>query len=194
VTAGPTHEGEAQMPSAVTAVVFVALFAGHQIGDHIVQTNAAARAKGAPTRDMLAAGMPPWRGWGACLRHVGTYTLCQAVALVMIRIAEPVSWAGVASAVAVSASTHAVIDRRWLVRFLVRVKRCQDWPEALYLIDQSLHIGALLLAAVLAATAANLAGAATVGACAAVLVGAALMAERRLAADACDRSASTVKG
>jgi hypothetical protein len=182
------------MSTAVTAVVFVALFAGHQVGDHIVQTNAAAQAKGAPTADLLAAGVHPWLGWGACLRHVSTYTLTQAVALVLVQVAAPVTWTGVAAALAVSASTHAVIDRRWLVRLIVQVKGCQDWPEAPYLIDQSLHAGALLVAAVVAAVTASGAGACAVGACAAVLVGTALVIEWHLAAAARGRAASTVVG
>ncbi len=182
------------MSNAVTAVVFVALFAGHQVGDHIVQTNAAAHAKGAPTAELLAAGAHPWRGWGACLRHVGTYTLTQVVALILVQVAAPVAWTGVAAALAVSASTHAVIDRRWLVRLIVRAKGCGDWPDAPYRIDQSLHVGALLVAAVLAAVTTSAAGVGAVGAGAAVLVGTALIAERRLAAAARDGAASTIGG
>ena len=180
------------MSTAVTAVVFVALFASHQVGDHIVQTSAAAQAKGAPTAELLAAGVHPWRGWGACLRHVGTYTLTQAVALMLVSVATPVAWAGLAAALAVSASTHAVIDRRWLVRLIVRAKGCQDWPEGPYLIDQSLHTGAILVAAVVAAVATSGAAACVVGACAAVLVGTALVVEQHLATVARDRTASTL--
>jgi hypothetical protein len=180
------------MSTAVTAVVFVALFAGHQVGDHIVQTNAAARAKGAPTADLLAAGVHPWRGWDFCLRHVSTYTLTQAVALVLVRVATPVTWTGVAAALAVSASTHAVIDRRWLVRFLARLKGCQDWREAPYLIDQSLHVGALLVAAVVGAVTVSGAAATSVGTCAAILIGTALVVERRRATAARDRAASMI--
>ena len=182
------------MSTAVTAVVFVALFAGHQVGDHIFQTNAVARAKGAPTAELLAAGAHPWLGWGACLRHVGTYTLTQAVALILVTVATPVAWAGLVAALAVSASTHAVIDRRWLVRLIVRAKGCQDWSEAPYHIDQSLHTGALLVAAVVAAVTTSGAGACVVGACAAVLVGAALVVEQYLATAARDRAASTSGG
>lgn len=180
------------MSTAVTAVVFVALFAGHQVGDHIVQTNAVAQAKGAPTAELLAAGAHPWRGWGACLHHVGTYTVTQAVALFLVNVATPVGWTGMAAALAVSASTHAVIDRRWLVRLIVRAKGCSDWPQGPYLIDQSLHTGALLVAAVLAAVTTSGAGVGAVAACAAVLVGLALVAEQHLAAAARNRAASTI--
>jgi len=182
------------MSTAVTAVVFVALFASHQVGDHIVQTSAAAQAKGAPTADLLAAGVHPWRGWGACLHHVSTYTLTQAAALVLVNVATPVAWTAVLAALAVSASTHAVIDRRWLVRLIVRAKGCQDWQEAPYAIDQSLHTGAMLVAAVVAAVTTSGAGACAVGAGAAALVGIALVVEQRLATAARDRAASTSGG
>jgi hypothetical protein len=170
--------------AAVTAVVFAALYAGHQLGDHVVQTNAAAMAKGAPTEDLLAAGVHPWHGWTACLRHVGTYTAAQAVALLLTSLVAPLDWGGVTAALAVSASTHAVIDRRWIVRLLIRAKGCQAWPEAPYLIDQSLHVGALLVAAVAAAAVTGTGGALAVTAGAAALVAAALVAEKRRSAAA----------
>jgi Protein of unknown function (DUF3307) len=168
--------------STIVAAAFVALFAGHQVGDHVVQTNADAAAKGAPTADRLASGVPPWAGWSACLRHVGSYSATQAAALALVCVAVPVALTGALSALVVSASTHAVIDRRWIVRRLIRAKRCQDWPEAPYLLDQSLHIGALLVAAVLAAVGTGPAGVAAVSAGAAAMLAAALAVERRSAA------------
>ncbi len=170
--------------AAVTAVVFAALYAGHQLGDHVVQTNATALAKGAPTADLLAAGVPPWHGWRACLRHVGSYTAAQAVALLLVSVAAPLGWRGGVAALAVSASTHAVIDRRWIVRLLIQAKDCEDWREAPYLLDQSLHVGALLVAAVLAAVVTTAGATTAVAAGTAALVGAALVAEKRLAAAA----------
>jgi hypothetical protein len=163
------------------AVMFVALYAGHQLGDHVVQSNASAMAKGAPTPEMLAAGIPPWHGWAACLRHVGSYIAVQAAALFLV---VPFDWYGIAAALAVSGSTHAVIDRRWLVRLLVRAKGCQGWAEGPYLIDQSLHTGALLLAAVAGAAVTGTSGVVAVVACGAGIVCAALLAERRLSAAA----------
>jgi hypothetical protein len=160
--------------AAVAAIAFVALYAGHQVGDHVVQTSRDANTKGAPT----AGDVHPWTGWAACLRHVGTYTLTQAVALALARLVAPLSLAGVLSALVVSAGTHAVIDRRWIVRLLVAAKGCQDWREAPYLIDQSLHVAALLVAAVLAALATNLALATSVAVLVAALVGLCATAEK----------------
>jgi len=141
------------MPTALTAAVsaatFVALYAGHQVGDHAIQRNADAAGKGAPSPASMAAGVHPWTGWPACLRHVGTYTVTQAVALAVVSAVAPVGWYGAAAALAVSAGSHALIDRRWLVRWIIRAKGCEQWPDAPYLIDQSLHVGSLLVASVL---------------------------------------------
>jgi hypothetical protein len=179
--------------AAVTAVTFVALFAGHQIGDHIAQRNVDAAAKGAPTPERLAAGEHPWTGWRACLRHVGTYTLAQVVALALVSIAAPMRWYGTVAAVIVSACTHAVIDRRWIVRAMVRAKRCQHWTEGPYHIDQSLHFAALLVAALLAAVTATKGAVGAVALCAAGLVGVTLVVERRLGSAARDTAADMVR-
>jgi hypothetical protein len=158
------------------AVLFVALYAGHQLGDHVVQSNASAMAKGAPTAELIAAGVHPWHGWAACLRHVRSYVAVQAVALFLV---APLDWYGITAALVVSGSTHAVIDRRWLVRLVIRAKGCQGWAEGPYLIDQSLHTGALLVAAVVGAAVTGTGGVVAVMASAAALVGAALVAEKR---------------
>ncbi|SEG89055.1 Protein of unknown function [Nonomuraea solani] len=174
----------ATMPSAATAaiaaVTFAALYAGHQVGDHVVQSDRAAIAKGVPDRERLAAGVSPWTGWGACLRHVAGYTATQAAALVLVGLVAPLELTGMVIALIVSASTHAVIDRRWIVRRLIRLKGCHDWREGPYLIDQSLHVGAMLVAAVLGVAVPGAVGVVTVAIAAAALVGAALMTERRL--------------
>jgi hypothetical protein len=121
---------------------------------------------------------------------VATYMLTQAVALALVSVVAPLTIPGGLATVAVSASTHAVIDRRWLVYAIIRTKQCHDWPEGPYLIDltgQSLHHGRLLVAAVLAPVViAASAMAIPAGVCAA-LVAAALAVERRRARIAGDR-------
>jgi len=166
--------------SIVVCVAFIALFAGHQVGDHVIQSDADARAKGAPTADLLARGAHPWAGWAACLRHVASYTLTQAAALALTGLVAPLSLAGAAAALTISASTHAVIDRRWLVRWLISVKRCHGWKDAPYLLDQSIHIGVLLVASVTAAAIDTPAGVLGVLAVSAGIVLAALAIEHRL--------------
>jgi hypothetical protein len=121
--------------AAASCGVFIALFVGHQIGDHPVQRNADMLAKAMPDDQRLAAGTPAWTGWSACLRHVATYTLAQAVALALTRLVVPFAVTGALGALMVSASTHAVIDRRWLVQIIIRIKRAEDWAQGRYLID-----------------------------------------------------------
>jgi hypothetical protein len=164
--------------AAVTACAFVALYAGHQIGDHVIQPGSAVSGKGCPGDDRLADGARPWTGWVACLRHVASYTAAQAVALLLVAVVAPMTLAGATAALTVSAATHAAVDRRWLVRAIIRAKRCEDWPDAPYLIDQSLHIGALLVAAVVAGAVTTGAGLLVAVAASALVVVGALAVER----------------
>jgi len=166
--------------SIVVCATFIALFAGHQVGDHVIQSDADARAKGAPTADLLARGAHPWTGWWACLRHVASYTMTQAAALALTGLVTPLNLAGVVAALTISASTHAVIDRRWPVRWLITVKRCHGWKDAPYVLDQSIHIGVLLVASVTAAAVDTSAGMLGVLGISAAIVLAALAIERRL--------------
>ena len=168
--------------SIVVSAAFIALFAGHQVGDHVIQSDADARGKGAPTAELLAQGTHPWAGWSACLRHVASYTTVQAAALALTSLVAPLTLSGVISALIVSASTHAVIDRRWLVRWLIAVKGSHGWKDAPYLLDQSLHIGVLLVAAVVAAGVRTSGGALGVLGLSVGIVLGALAFERRQAA------------
>ena len=77
--------------AAVAACAFIALYAGHQIGDHVIQPGAAVSGKGCPGDDRLADGARPWTGWVACLRHVASYTAVQAVALLLIAVVAPMT-------------------------------------------------------------------------------------------------------
>lgn len=168
--------------AAVTSVVFVGLLAGHMLGDHPVQSDFDSAGKGRPTDDQLAAGVPPFTGWLHNLRHLSTYLICQALAMLLLALVAPLTFPGVAAALAVSGATHAVIDRRWLVRMILAAKGgCPGWPAASYWIDQSLHYAAMLLAAVAAARATTGPTSTVVAAAAVVLIPAALIAEYRQA-------------
>lgn len=134
--------------AATMAAVWVGLYAGHQVGDHIVQTDAQAAGKGAPTVDELAAGANPWRGWSACLRHVAGYVATQALALALVAAVAPFTVSGAVAALAISGGTHAVIDRRWIVRWWLAATGRSGWVEGPYLTDQAAHQGVLLVAAV----------------------------------------------
>lgn len=173
--------------AAVMAAAFAALFVGHQLGDHVVQSNATAQAKATPADDRLAAGAHPWTGWNACAWHAATTTLTQTGALAVAWLAAPLTATGVGIALLASAVSHAVIDRRWMVQRIIRAKRCHDWVEAPYLIDQSLHHGAHLVAAVMAATVTTASGAVVVGLVLVAAIVAALGVEGRRARTAAGR-------
>jgi hypothetical protein len=165
--------------AAITAVVYAALLAGHMLGDHPVQSDTAAAGKGHPTDDQLAAGAHPWTGWIHCLRHICSYLACQAAALLLIGLVAALSVPGFVAALVISGSTHAVIDRRWIVRRIVAAKGgCPGWPQASYFIDQSLHYAAMLVAAAAAARATTTTAAAVVTGACLLLVVTAVAAER----------------
>jgi hypothetical protein len=153
----------------VFAVVFVAMYAAHEVGDHWLQTHSQAMSK----------GLPGWRGRGACARHVVTLTLVKAaaVAVAVAVLGLAVSPVAVTGALAADAVSHYWADRRvtlaalasWLGRTLVPGKGDfylmgaprpghDDAPHlgtGAYALDQSWHIGCLFLAALLASVGAG---------------------------------------
>lgn len=82
----------------------VALEAGHEAGDYWVQTDHQAANKG-------KEGVP---GIVACVAHVATYTVTQAVCVAGAAMAtgHKPKWGRVALGLAVSAITHYAADRR----------------------------------------------------------------------------------
>lgn len=141
------------------AAAFAALYAAHQVADHHVQRDVEARDKGKPGRE----------GQLACARHVASYTATAAVAMAATC---KVTGAGfkpgrVAAALALSAVSHYVIDRREpLRRFAEATGHAgfyqlgaprpgrDDNPSlgtGAYALDQSAHTGFLFVAALIAA-------------------------------------------
>jgi Protein of unknown function (DUF3307) len=130
----------------VFVVALLVLFVAHQLGDHVVQTDQQAQAKA--TR------------WRALAGHLAGYHLTTAVLLIgtdaLLRL--PISARGLAAGLAFSVATHAVLDRRWPVRAILRATRSPQFAEAtapvcgLYVADQALHQLALLISALLIAT------------------------------------------
>ncbi|MDJ0346557.1 hypothetical protein [Streptomyces sp. PH10-H1] len=80
----------------------------------IGQTDRQAAGKAAPSATEVADGVSPRRGWGACLGHVAQYHLVMAVMLSLVWAVLPLQmfWPGLAAGLAVSAVTHAFVDRR----------------------------------------------------------------------------------
>jgi hypothetical protein len=145
--------------SGTLGSVFAALYAAHQVGDHHVQRDSDAQAKGLPGRE----------GHAACLRHVATYTATAVVALAAAAAATGTRprLGRVAAGLALSAVSHYVIDRRTpLKRFaeatgvagfyrlgMPRPGR-DDNPSlgtGAYALDQSAHVAFLFAAALIIA-------------------------------------------
>lgn len=122
----------------MAAIVFLVLFAGHLLGDWVAQTDWQATNK--------------TRSWAALAGHVASYHLIVALLLLIpvVRDGWPAGKALVA--LTVSAVTHAVIDRRWPVRALMRASGSPgfatlDW--SVIAVDQALHLFILAMLALL---------------------------------------------
>ncbi|MGA4989829.1 DUF3307 domain-containing protein [Nonomuraea bangladeshensis] len=133
-------------------VIFCALYAAHQVGDHWVQTHAQACDKGQRT----AAGR------AACLMHVATLTATKLAALLALAFVTGLplgSWQ-MCAGLAVDAVSHYWADRRWTLRDLAeRVGKGDFYRYGLteaapcgtgaYALDQSWHVGWLFIAALI---------------------------------------------
>jgi hypothetical protein len=131
-------------------VASTALTAAHTVADHWVQTDAQARTKGGTG----------WRARLACARHVATYTATQALALTVAarRLRVSLSPGSTVAALAVSAVTHYVADRRTPLRRMAEATGSGPFYElntgglnGAYLLDQSWHYGWIFVAALVAA-------------------------------------------
>lgn len=130
--------------AARLGATYAVLMAAHDLGDHVVQTDHQAATKAT--------------SWTGMAGHVGSYTALQVVALTALRAGgvRP-SWRRVLAAVAWSAGTHAILDRRRVVAWLLRVTRSPKFAKletplnGPYLADQALHHGVLVVAAAILA-------------------------------------------
>uniref|UniRef100_UPI003F490FB3 hypothetical protein n=1 Tax=Amycolatopsis sp. CA-293810 TaxID=3239926 RepID=UPI003F490FB3 len=138
------------------------LHVAHNLGDHITgQTDRQAERKDAPTPEDVATGdTTRHSGWGALLAHLAQYHLTLGVLGMLAWLVLPLHWspAGVAAALAVSASTHALLDRKWPVRWLLEHTGSPAFAacttgglNGMYLGDQALHGLALGVSAALLA-------------------------------------------
>jgi hypothetical protein len=122
----------------MAATVFLVLLAGHLLGDWVAQTDWQATNK---TRSLAAL-----------TAHVASYHLLMGL-LLLIPILRDGWPAGKAlAALAASAITHAVIDRRWPVRALMRAAGSPGFAtveRGVIAVDQALHLFILAMLAVL---------------------------------------------
>ncbi|MEU1071887.1 MULTISPECIES: hypothetical protein [unclassified Streptomyces] len=140
-----------------TLGAYVALLAGHDVGDHWILTDRLALAKGRPGPE----------GVRACAAHVATYTATQAAALYATNrlLGLRLNWRRATLGLAISAATHYIADRqgghwrdpepRSIVKLAANTGHAgwlQRDPGAGYLMDQSWHKGWIAVAAAIIGT------------------------------------------
>jgi hypothetical protein len=121
----------------MTATVFLVLLASHLLGDWVVQTDEQATNK--------------THSWGALVGHVTRYHLIMGGLLLapVLRDGWPL-WRALV-ALAVSAASHAFIDRRWPVRRLLAAVGSPGFATVewgVIAVDQALHLTILAMLAV----------------------------------------------
>lgn len=109
------------MLAAVFAAAFIALYVGHSVGDHWVQTSHQADAKDG-------------RGWAgrlACARHVATLTLTKGIVLAVVAtlLHLHVTAAGLVVGLGVDAVSHYWADRRSTLLGLAGTLGRGGYPE-----------------------------------------------------------------
>jgi hypothetical protein len=136
---------------------YVVLTVGHTLADHLFgQTDWQASNKAAPTPEEVVGGARKHRGWAANLAHVALYHLTLVALGLLAWLALPLWWSlsGVVAALVWSIVTHAFVDRRWPVRWLLKKTGNEEFAtpklgglNGVYLADQALHTLALAIAA-----------------------------------------------
>lgn len=144
------------------AAAFTALYAAHQIGDHWVQTNDQAQAKG-------GRGAQQRAGQAACARHVATMTATKALMLGITAAATRtrLPLGRTALALGLDAASHYWADRRYTLAGLAErlgktsfYRLGQSRPgrddnptlgTGAYALDQAWHIGCLWATALIIA-------------------------------------------
>jgi hypothetical protein len=109
---------------AVFAAAYIALYVGHQVGDHVVQSTWQCENKG-------KHGTKRWTGRRACLNHVITYTGTQAVALITVQVAFGLAprTGAMLTGLGISAVTHYIADRREPLRRMAQAIGKGDFYE-----------------------------------------------------------------
>jgi hypothetical protein len=122
----------------MTATVFLVLLAGHLLGDWVAQTDWQATTK--------------TRSWPALAAHVTSYHLLMGMLLLLPVLRDGWPAGNALLTLTVSAASHAVIDRRWPVRALLRMTASPNFATVEWGViaaDQALHVTILAMLAVL---------------------------------------------
>lgn len=130
-------------------VTLLALLVGHQVGDHVFQSDRQAAGKATGGRS----------GARAMAGHLVAYHLAVGaiLALVAVVLQVPLTAGGVLAGLGFSAVTHALLDRRHLVRRVLQATGSPRFAEqtspvcGMYVADQALHWLCLLISALLVA-------------------------------------------
>ncbi len=143
-----------EWPIVITAIIFAAVlatfYAGHNVADHVFGQN-----------DHQAANKaaPGLTGYAALMGHVFRYHVV-VVSMLLIAIAAldlPVTPLGLIVGIVFSAVSHAFLDRRWPVRWILEHSGSPGFAQmttplhGMYLADQGLHYACLWISALLVA-------------------------------------------
>ncbi|QOC90248.1 DUF3307 domain-containing protein [Micromonospora craniellae] len=136
--------------AVVFAVVAATFYAGHQVADHVF---------GQSDKQAAHKAAPGWLGWRHLLGHVVAYHFVVVVmlAVAIVALDLPVTAFGIVAGLGFSAISHAILDRRWPVRWLLTHTGSGDFADrqapicGMYLADQSLHAACLWVSSLLIA-------------------------------------------
>lgn len=136
------------MDAVVFAAGLATLYAAHQVADHVFgQTDKMAAMKSKP-------GIV---GWSGIMLHVLQYHLVMAAMLFLtgMILDLPLTPLGFTLALTFSAITHAILDRRWPVKWILEKVGSPEFAKmqqplcGMYLADQGLHWFCLWISALL---------------------------------------------
>ncbi|MFI5839126.1 DUF3307 domain-containing protein [Catenuloplanes sp. NPDC051500] len=130
-------------------ITLLALIVGHQLGDHVMQTDHQAANKAGKGRTAA----------GAMAGHLAAYHLTVGAVLAVTAWAMhlQLTWLGVVAGLLFSVVTHAILDRRAVVRLVLQHTGSREFADqtspvcGMYVADQSLHWACLLVSALLMA-------------------------------------------
>lgn len=135
------------------AAVAATLAAAHHVGDFLLQTDHQAACK--PATEDRAVVCSEGESWRALAGHIASYHAAQVAGLLIANRALGLKLrpGRVAAGVAISAATHAVIDRRWPVRWWMDNTGSAAFREngGAAHVDQTLHHTALWASALVIA-------------------------------------------
>lgn len=127
------------------ATLFILLYAAHLLSDYAFQTDWQSDHK----------ALRSLAGWRANLTHAGTHVAVSALALgagtVMLDL--PLTWPETVGVLAWVGGTHGFIDRRWPIQWWMDNTGASMFFQkgGAPLVDQTAHVTALVLAALVAA-------------------------------------------